>query len=132
MRAVWRLVLGMALVGAGACGPGDPAPEITMELDAFSGRPNPTWLLSPEEAAEVVERLRGLPRTTDSLPPAVLGYRGFALTGPAGGAFPGRVYVGSGLVAMGDRERPEMYRDTARLEELLLEMARARGYEPRP
>ena len=48
-------------------------------LDIFSGLPNPSWLLSASEAAELERRLLNLkpaPPSSASEPPG-LGYRGF-------------------------------------------------------
>lgn len=58
----------------------------TIELDIFSGRPNPTWTLSPKEAGEFAERLRTgsvKVRPVDDVR-GVLGYRGIIVR--AGGA----------------------------------------------
>ncbi|GAB3196619.1 hypothetical protein GCM10027062_06350 [Nocardioides hungaricus] len=50
-----------------------------VELDVFSGRPNPRWLLTPTEAAEFTQRV--LDGATPAVPVDVsegnLGYRGF-------------------------------------------------------
>lgn len=32
-----------------------------IELDIFSGRPNPSWILSPKEERELVERVKADP-----------------------------------------------------------------------
>ncbi|MFB9908347.1 hypothetical protein [Allokutzneria oryzae] len=62
-------------VGSGPAAPGRTVMEI--ELDVFSGIPNPRWPLSPEEA----ERLVALLPTPLPSPPrsGALGYRGFVL-----------------------------------------------------
>ena len=49
-----------------------------VELDVFSGRPNPRWHLDEDQAAEVAELLRRLaPAPTGRVEPPALGYRGF-------------------------------------------------------
>jgi hypothetical protein len=50
-----------------------------VELDIFSGRPNPRWTLEPAEEAELVERLldRSVPITPMNVTDGKLGYRGF-------------------------------------------------------
>jgi len=50
-----------------------------VELDIFSGRPNPRWSLSAAEEAELVERLldRSVPMAPVTVSDAKLGYRGF-------------------------------------------------------
>jgi hypothetical protein len=53
-----------------------------IQLDAFSGRPNPTWSLNDEEAGEFLARFKAL-KTSDSrrTPYDGLGYRGFKVAG---------------------------------------------------
>jgi hypothetical protein len=53
-----------------------------IELNAFSGRPNPTWSLNDEEAREFLARFQTL-KTSDSkrTPYDGLGYRGFKVAG---------------------------------------------------
>ena len=52
-----------------------------VELDIFSGRPNPRWRLSDAEAARVRELIDALaPAPNSALPePPGLGYRGFRI-----------------------------------------------------
>src|SRR5690606_26595479 len=106
-------------------------PRIVAELDAFSGRPNPTFELSGEEAEEVARRLSGLPPAPGPAPAAGLGYRGFSLTGPARTGFPGRVYVGSGVVELGEPPGA-LRRDAHDLEGYLRRIASARGLPAGP
>ena len=54
---------------------------IVVELDVFSGRPNPRWQLSPREIRELVDRVTAdrsilLPRNANT---GGLGYRGFII-----------------------------------------------------
>jgi hypothetical protein len=51
-----------------------------VELDLFSGRPNPGWELTAEQSAELVERLKGLPAAKEGTIRDGLGYRGFVVT----------------------------------------------------
>ena len=57
-----------------------------VELDIFSGRPNPRWQLSEDLAAEVVRLVDSLELAArDNRPsPPGLGYRGFRLSDPVG------------------------------------------------
>jgi hypothetical protein len=48
-----------------------------VELDIFSGRPNPKWILTDAEAASFASTLQALPRISGGQPPGNLGYRGF-------------------------------------------------------
>lgn len=55
----------------------DAAPDAaTVEADLYSGRPNPSWSLTPEEVARLVERVEGLAPAAEVEPPGRLGYRG--------------------------------------------------------
>jgi len=55
---------------------------IEVVLDIFSGRPNPTWPLAGNRAAEWLSRLEALPPATeaDAAEPPGLGYRGFVVS----------------------------------------------------
>jgi hypothetical protein len=56
--------------------------QMRVELDVFSGRPNPIWDLAPQEAAEFYRLFRDLPEgTVDGPAEQGLGYRGFVVTG---------------------------------------------------
>jgi hypothetical protein len=53
--------------------------SVEVELDIFSGNPNPTWLLSDRDAAEFVTRLGSLWRIASGRISNPLGYRGFVV-----------------------------------------------------
>lgn len=58
---------------------------VLVELDIFSGRPNPRWLLDEEQSRGLVELLASLPPANPA--PATepgLGYRGFRFRGIPG------------------------------------------------
>jgi hypothetical protein len=88
----------LSLLAAGAllelaAGPADASPatwrssmaaQVEVELDIFSGMPNPTWVLSDAEAASFARRLARLPRASAAEPPGHLGYRGFIVRTTAG------------------------------------------------
>lgn len=67
---------------------------MVVELDAFSGRPNPRWQVTKSEAAEFARLIAGLEPApgAPSPGPLGLGYRGFRVEGSAGEAH--RVYRG--------------------------------------
>jgi hypothetical protein len=96
-----QLVLLLAVFGGGFVGASTP---VAVELDVFSGRPNPTWQLTGAEAAELRSRLADPTRTplaSATVPPPSgrLGYRGFVLGDPErtlAGA--DRLEVGEGFV----------------------------------
>lgn len=63
-----------------------PSPDAaTVEADLYSGRPNPAWSLTPEEVAQLVDRVDALARADEAEPPGRLGYRGLRLRLQAGG-----------------------------------------------
>lgn len=53
--------------------------SIEVELDIFSGNPNPTWKLSEQESVFFLERLGMLPKTSAKELSNNLGYRGFII-----------------------------------------------------
>src|SRR2546423_656409 len=76
---------------------GVPEMPTEIELDIFSGRSNPTWILEASLEAELVNRLRGLPPAHRQAPePPGLGYRGLLIhSAPElGSGHPIRVYKG--------------------------------------
>ena len=53
-----------------------------IELDVFSGRPNPTWSLNDEQARKYLARFKALKISESKrVPYDGLGYRGFKVTG---------------------------------------------------
>jgi hypothetical protein len=53
------------------------ATHVEVELDIFSGMPNPTWVLTEAEADSFARRLAQLPESAAGELPGHLGYRGF-------------------------------------------------------
>jgi hypothetical protein len=51
-----------------------------VEVDIYSGRPNPSYPLHSTETAELMSRLATLPQTDQAPEPAALGYRGLRVT----------------------------------------------------
>ncbi len=96
-----------------------------IELDAFSGRPNPRWQLHDAELAALERRLRRVPATPRSEVLAQgLGYRGFYIhDGEV------RIQVTNGLLAVSrDDGDAEVYRDVHDVEDFLIKQAVQRGY----
>jgi hypothetical protein len=99
-------------------------------LDIFSGRPNPSWTMGPEDEKELAKRLAGLPRVREFRGSDDLGYRGFVIINETGeGAFPAEVRVCKGLVATTGKAGISAFRDTNHLEKWLVEQARGQGLE---
>jgi hypothetical protein len=53
--------------------------RVQVELDIFSGMPNPTWVLTDAEADRFLEKLAAMPRISAAGLSGNLGYRGFIL-----------------------------------------------------
>lgn len=115
-------MLAPLLIAMWACPQTGKGERMTVELDVFSGRPNPKWTLTEGEAVQVEERLRDLPQASEAKQPG-LGYRGFVLMKGKR-----RVVVGSGVVRTEEAGQSRTYRDSKGLEGYLLGLARAQGY----
>lgn len=103
--------------------------KIEIELDVFSGRPNPTWVLEDAVAAKVMGLLnQPKNEAVPSGAPTGLGYRGLILRihdAPASVAQRIRVFRKISSTGEGPEARHHLVQG---LEELLLEDARARGH----
>jgi photosystem II stability/assembly factor-like uncharacterized protein len=125
----------MATSGATACGsaaspnPASPIPTgsvspggtIVVTLGIYSGRPDPAWTLTVEQAAAVDGMLAALPDGTGTPPVGGLGYHGFTITRPASVVV---AYQGA-VASPGDGPRA-MKADPARsVERCLLETSRS-------
>ncbi len=75
--------------------------RVEVELDVFSGRPNPTWVLSVADAAYFLDKLASLPPVGAGQIENPLGYRGFVVDTGRGEV--GRVQKGTVEVAGGER-----------------------------
>lgn len=80
---------------------------VTVTLHVFSGRPDPTWTISDQDAAALEAEVAKLERPTLAKPPGSLGrlgYRGFTISGggaAATGGAPTSLYVHEGVVDRG-------------------------------
>jgi hypothetical protein len=100
-----------------------------VQLDIYSGRPNPTWTLSPAQTEEIGRMLVGLPRAAGAPPEPGLGYRGFLLTNPERTAgLPAQVRVAAGTITIEHDGTFEYYRDVHGLERRLVQQASEHGY----
>jgi len=104
-----------------------PAPESNVELDVFSGVPNPTWKLSESEAASLAQLLTHLEATQS---PGQrfdgLGYRGFIvhLVAPQSLAI-STMHAYGGTVEIESGDGTSFYQDPQRqVERWLLETGR--------
>ena len=90
-----------------------------VELDAFSGRPNPRW----ETTSPLQKKLDSLAEKTNPAPEPGLGYRGFIIHHGAS-----KVRVFSGRVTIEQSGKSQTYRDTAGLEAELAKQASEHGH----
>lgn len=99
-------------------------------LNIFSGRPNPGWELTDDEAAEVRLRLRNLP-DSPRVPVEKLGYMGFILrrSGNDISSQIDEVRVYGGILSYYHDEGRITYKnDITGLESWLEDQARQKGY----
>lgn len=92
----------------------DERTEVTVELDIFSGRPNPSWTLAPPERDRLLRELRL--RTREVAAPRSLpglGYRGFVLRIAAGGTTE-VITVGEGTIERNGALHPDRDRAVER------------------
>lgn len=54
-------------------------PQVHVELDIFSGRPNPEWVLTDDEAEAFMARLEAAGQPSNARLSNHLGYRGFVI-----------------------------------------------------
>jgi len=98
-------------------------------LNVFSGRPDPSWELTSQDASELARRLLGLVPARQTLPESGLGYRGLIVANPdrlAG--LPVQVLVFHGIIGIWNDEHVLSYSDRNHLEDWLLELARQQGH----
>jgi hypothetical protein len=104
--------------------------KIFVQLDVFSGRPNPSWELSPSESGELLKQLSLLTEVDKNNAPFHdnLGYRGFIISFQEDGSTkpPPNVYrVYKGFVLMNGK----VYSDSSYIEKQLLEQAGNKGFK---
>jgi len=122
----------LALVRSAVCAPfaanagtidgsGPMATHCEVELDIFSGMPNPTWPLSDPEADSFVQQVTALPHTVARELAGNLGYRGFIVQCTQGAATQ-VIRIQSGTVHLVEGATTTYARDEARrLERWLLD-----------
>lgn len=95
---------------------------MTVEIDVFSGRPNPRWVLTEVQRLQVDEMLQDLPSDAKVSTPG-LGFRGFLILDGTK-----RIAVNSGTISIEDQGCAQTYVDAKGLETYLRELAREQGY----
>ena len=95
--------------------------RVEVELDIFSGMPNPSWVLTAAEADAFEERLAGLPPSASRSLSGQLGYRGFIVQMTSAAATR-LVHVQTGTVQISHVAKTAHFSDDARgLERWLLQ-----------
>lgn len=108
---------------------------IKVELDVFSGRPNPSWTLTPEESQDLLKEIQSLPNTDikADLAEEGLGYRGVLLTiqsdSKASESDFTSFRICQGLVNATNNKSNVDFRDVNELEKSLLEQAKQKGFK---
>lgn len=103
--------------------------KIIVELDVFSGRPNPVWALTTEESTALMKQLSALPLADKNkkVMHDGLGYRGFILSLSSTDDMkksPSAIYIFDGTVLMNG----QLFIDTNAIEKKLVAQAREKGY----
>jgi hypothetical protein len=102
---------------------------LRVTLDVFSGRPNPSWELSAQEASELARRITGLTPINQSPGEGGLGYRGLIISNPGKVAgFPPQMSIFNGIISISRNRHTTHYHDTNNVERWLIEQARKHGY----
>jgi hypothetical protein len=92
---------------AGAVDGGEAFVAATVELDVFSGRPNPRWTLSAADASALRTRLAALSGPASQPPDVGLGYRGLivAIDGRTLRVFAGSIQGTAPRLSLADANR---------------------------
>jgi hypothetical protein len=99
-----------------------------VEVDLYSGRPNPRFRLDPAAAAELMRRLAALPPLSGpATPRETLGYRGLRIDAGVAESPATEIVVSDGVVIVRDRDGAErLLKDPHRgLERWLIEAGTA-------
>ena len=127
MRSLLTLaIIGLASTASSHCGRPDASREtqapLEVELDVFSGRPNPRWVLPADERDSLLTLVASLREAGGPMPATGLGYRGFILRDRDR-----EILVYRRLVRVRRGRNEDVYRDTAGLEKRLALDAMRRG-----
>jgi hypothetical protein len=99
--------------------------KVYVELDVFSGRPNPSWPLSTSEIRKLVGKLRRLPRGGHRHAGG-LGYRGFLIRrADSQRSTDPWLRIANGVVEV---RTGRTYLDTQNIEAWLRDQARRKGF----
>ncbi len=99
--------------------------SVTVTVHVYSGRPDPAWELSSQQAAELADKIKRINKTTLLKPPGIiggLGYRGFSIDTVREKDLDPKIYLHAGIVDL-DRFDANRITDTPDLEAWLLSTA---------
>ncbi len=101
-----------------------------VELNIYSGIPNPKWGLTKKECTELLKRLDSLPDSKKVITDAGLGYSGFSLTIISGSLKKEikHVRVYKGTIYIDNAGIKKNYQDLHYLEKWLIALADKKGY----
>ena len=102
--------------------------RMRVEIDVYSGRPNPEFQLSEPLSRELARMLQDLPASDHAAPEGGLGYRGFVISETAGSGLPARLRVFDGFVINEDAQPAKTFVDSKGAEAWLKQQARQAGY----
>ena len=124
------LLSGQAILCSAALPRAKGSMPLRVEIDAYSGRTNPSFDLPPSDAMELAKLLRSLPHTKGSPPESGLGYRGFVISNDADflPGLPPRVRVFAGRVIAEHGGQVDVYDDIHSAEDWLKQRATRAGY----
>lgn len=100
-----------------------------VEVDVYSGRPNPVWDLSTQQSEEFLNRVRALPkRESDGALNDGLGYRGLKVTGSELSQEGYKeIVISNRIVAVQDENKSQQFTDENRaLERWLLQTGKGK------
>jgi hypothetical protein len=100
----------------------DLGDQVEVQLDVFSGRPNPCWTLASGRVRELERYVEAREPTQGREPPG-LGYRGILVTGPSV-----ELRAFDSALAITRNGRTATFRDTGGLERYLLDQASELGF----
>jgi hypothetical protein len=123
MKTFVNIMLILLVTSFSSCTKAKESMKINIELDVFSGRPNPSWVIEDKEAEELSKLLQNLPISPKPIPVGELGYRGFVVTINEKEIY--RIYA---TVVFKETEPKQVLLDKNHVEQLLLNMANEKGY----
>lgn len=129
-----HFMVSLVLVGILGCVmPVSEGGKMQVEVDVFSGRPNPEWTLTPSEVNELNQLVQALPTDTgEGTPKEGLGYRGLIVT-KTDSRTEGynKISISNGHVIVVDQGRSKRFADRNRsLERWVFQTGKGRLEEP--